>query len=262
MTAKPATSKAAGPLATDQPLYEELSSDHIIVTVARLQDRINDRFPNAGLARVCERLLGIAKQAKKRARWIARPVYWLRALISTIVLALLIVSAFSLRMFNTTFEQLGLAEFIQLLDSGLNDLLILGGGLFFVISIETRLKRRRALSAIHELRAVAHIIDMHQLTKDPERLYSKLRFTSEISPKMAMSQFELRRYLDYCSELLSLTGKVAALYVQEFDDGVALASASEVEELTTGLSRKIWQKIFILHTFDEQKRERVLHTGS
>ena len=28
----------------------------------------------------------------------------------------------------------------------------------------------RALKAIHELRSIAHIIDMHQLTKDPERI--------------------------------------------------------------------------------------------
>jgi len=66
-----------------------------------------------------------------------------------------------------------------------------------------------------------------------------------------MSRFELQRYLDYCSEMLSLVGKVAAIYAQSFDDGVALASANEVESLTTGLSRKIWQKIMVLNnSFD------------
>ena len=48
-----------------------------------------------------------------------------------------------------------------------------------------------------------------------------------------MTLFELSRYLDYCSEALSLTGKVAALYVQRFDDPVALQAVNEVEELTT-----------------------------
>ena len=61
-----------------------------------------------------------------------------------------------------------------------------------------------------------------------------------------MTLFELSRYLDYCSEALSLTGKVAALYVQPFDDPVALDAVSEVEQLTTGLSRKIWQKLTVL----------------
>ena len=60
------------------------------------------------------------------------------------------------------------------------------------------------------------------------------------------SPLDLGRYLDYCSELLSLCGKVAALYVQRFDDGVALAAVNEIEGLCTGLSRKIWQKIIVL----------------
>ena len=47
--------------------------------------------------------------------------------------------------------------------------------------------------------------------------------------------------------MLSLTGKIAALYVQDFEDGVVLAAVNEVEDLTTGLSRKIWQKLMILY---------------
>ena len=70
-----------------------------------------------------------------------------------------------------------------------------------------------------------------------------------------MTPFELGRYLDYCSEMLSLTAKLATLYVQHFDDAVAVASSNEIEQLTTGLSRKIWQKIMILRDtdFDEEK---------
>jgi hypothetical protein len=62
-----------------------------------------------------------------------------------------------------------------------------------------------------------------------------------------MSDFELSRYLDYCSEMLSLVGKIAALYVQRFDDPVVLAAVDEIEDLTTGISRKIWQKIMIIN---------------
>ena len=49
------------------------------------------------------------------------------------------------------------------------------------------------------------------------------------------------------SEMLSLLGKIAALYVQWFDDPAALAAVNEIENLTTGLSRKIWQKLMFLH---------------
>ena len=138
-----------------------------------------------------------------------------------------------------------------MLEAGLNDVILIGALFFFLITLEIRIKRRRALRAIHELRAIAHIIDMHQLNKDPERVASKMYFTTQKSPKIDLNRFLLGRYLDYCSEMLSLTGKLAALYVQDFDDSVALASVNEVESLSTGLSRKIWQKIMILHTPEE-----------
>lgn len=50
--------------------------------------------------------------------------------------------------------------------------------------------------------------------------------------------------------MLSLIGKVAALYAQDFDDQVALAAVNEIETLATGLSRKIWQKIMIIHQLE------------
>ena len=74
---------------------------------------------------------------------------------------------------------------------------------------------------------------------------------------MEMTRFELHRYLDYCSEMLALLGKIAAVYVQEYDDGVALASEAEIETLTTGLSSKIWRKIGILSVVENQMVETV-----
>ncbi len=87
---------------------------------------------------------------------------------------------------------------------------------------------------------------MHQLTKDPERVLVRTKDTPS-SPKQELTSGELTRYLDYCSEMLSLIGKLAALYVQQFDDPVALAAVNDVEQLTNGLSRKIWQKISIVN---------------
>jgi hypothetical protein len=62
-----------------------------------------------------------------------------------------------------------------------------------------------------------------------------------------MGEFELMRYLDYCSEMLALTGKLAALYMQDMRDPVIIEAVNEIEDLTTSLSRKIWQKIMILN---------------
>ena len=145
-----------------------------------------------------------------------------------------------------------LAEFIQMLEAGLNDIVLIGAAIFFLITVEARLKRSRALATIHELRAVAHVIDMHQLTKDPERVLHRGELTAS-TPRMDVTSFELSRYLDYCSEMLSLTGKIGAIYIQNFEDPVVLDSVSEVEMLTTGLSRKIWQKLMILHTLESRR---------
>ncbi len=55
----------------------------------------------------------------------------------------------------------------------------------------------------------------------------------------------MTHYLQYCSDLLALISKIAALYVQKFNDPVTMSAVNDVEDLTNGLSRKIWQKIMI-----------------
>jgi hypothetical protein len=47
---------------------------------------------------------------------------------------------------------------------------------------------------------------------------------------------------------LSITSKLAALYVQSLKDPVVLESVNGIQALTIGLSGKIWQKIVILDT--------------
>jgi hypothetical protein len=103
---------------------------------------------------------------------------------------------------------------------------------------------------VHRLRALAHVVDMHQLTKDPTVLLGSHKTAS--SPERTMTQFELTRYLDYCAEMLSLIGKLAALYGERMRDGVAIDAVNDIENLITGLGRKIWQKITIIGALDEQ----------
>ena len=140
------------------------------------------------------------------------------------------------------------SNFIQASESLLGDVVFLGAAIAFLLTLETRRKRGRALDAINELRALAHIIDMHQLTKDPEMVLGHHAPTAA-APARNMTAFELNRYLDYCSEMLALVSKIAALYVQSFPDSAALAAVDEIESLTTGLSQKIWQKLVILDRY-------------
>jgi hypothetical protein len=228
-------------------MYRSLDPEKIIDTIGTLSRRIEERFPGAGLCKVCQELLTIAGESQKRSAWIARPQRSLRfitgALVTIIIGALLLVLA------NASWPRGGfdLVVLVQVSEAGLNVFLLLSAAILFLVTAETRVKRRRALKAIHELRALAHVVDMHQLTKDPERLLTR-RTETPSSPRHNLSPAELGRYLDYCSEMLSLIGKLAALYVQKFDDPVALAAVNEVEDLTTGLSRKIWQKIMIINS--------------
>jgi hypothetical protein len=137
------------------------------------------------------------------------------------------------------------SDLFQGLEAAVNNAVFLGIAVFFLLGWETRHKRKRALAAMHVLRSMAHIIDMHQLTKDPAWMLGSGANTRS-SPQRTMTAFELTRYLDYCSELLAVISKVAALYVQRFHDPATLAGVDDIEGLTSGLSRKIWQKIVIL----------------
>ncbi|MDB4766811.1 hypothetical protein OAG71_03890 [bacterium] len=241
--------------------YSTLKHEHIVQTINRLEGRIGERFPESGLVKVCGQLGVVADRMVERADWISRPILWLRLLAWGFCLAVVLLTLYMLLAIGVTSEDLNIADaegnrftaVVTFTEAAINDVLLIGAAVFFIFTIEKRYKRSRALKALHELRSIAHIIDMHQLTKDPHRIIAKPLFTGEgLSPKLNMTAFQLRRYLDYCSEMLSLTGKIAAVYVQQFDDAVAMASASELEALTGALSNKVWQKILILESYDPQ----------
>ena len=224
----------------------DLDADKIVETVAALGRRIDERFPGSGLGEVCASLWRIARQAKERSEQIQRPIVLLRVGVMALLALIgagLVATVLSLELPR---HGLDLADFIQVLEAGINDVVLIGAAVFFLVTVEGRVKRRRGLDALHELRSIAHVIDMHQLTKDPERAVSKPDRTAA-SPEGAMPPEQLGRYLDYCSEMLSLTGKVAAVYIRDFQDPVVLSAVNEIEDLTTGLSRKIWQKLMVLH---------------
>ena len=116
---------------------------------------------------------------------------------------------------------------------------------FFLYALPNRIERSHLLAQLHRVRSLAHIVDMHQLTKDPERLRPDFNATHE-SVDPALTRDDMEHYLDYCSEMLSLLGKIAALCAEESQDAVVLDTVSTIETLTTGMSRKIWQKISLL----------------
>ncbi len=229
--------------------YRTLDAGEILVTLERLGQRIEERFPGSGLGRVSRDLLGLARDCAREAEVLSRPNWPVRLAVIGLTVLLIVGVVVALvraaRLLGVQNDGFGLGEFFQVLESLINEVVFLGIAVFFLGSIEARLKRRTALRYLHQLRSIAHVVDMHQLTKDPDHLLVAHADTAS-SPRRMLTRPELGRYLDYCSELLSVTGKLAALFVQGFSDGLVLQSVNEIEDLTNGLSRKIWQKITLL----------------
>jgi hypothetical protein len=221
-------------------MYETLSPKSIIKTIEVLERRVTERFPNSGLAGVCTELASMARETSDNVAVIARPNIFMRLLVGCVLglgiacLVWLVAAALDLK------TSLELTNVMQGADSALSILILFGGAAFFLSTLEGRWRRDRALKELHQFRSIVHIIDMHQLTKDPSA-FGAPRTTS--SPDRDMTVPQLLRYLGYCSELLSLAAKVAALYGDKLRDPVVIDSVSDIERLTTDLSSKIWQKI-------------------
>jgi len=240
------------------PAFEKLDADRILATSERLERRIAERFPEAGLGRVCGQLVELASHAKETTLWIRRPNTGLRLLsigvIGTIVVASAVVIVASVR---STVGPRDLGDVVQTFEAAMNGLLLLGAAIWFFVSIETRFKRGRVLKALHALRTLAHLIDVHQLTKDPDMLATEALPTAA-SPERTLAPWQLGRYLDYCTEMLSLAGKIAALYSDGFEDPEAVDAVTDLEALTNALQHKIWQKIVLLESRTNGARASVL----
>jgi hypothetical protein len=220
--------------------YKSLNADRVIETIDLLSLRINARFPDSGLYKVSLALAATARECAGEAARLQAANLPIRLGVGAILA--MGAAAFAIIAAGIHFEAVEweAASLIQVLEPAMNLAVLVGIGVVSLSRLETRYKRARALDYLHELRAIAHVIDMHQLTKDPYRY--DLPDTPH-SPQARIEGALLERYLDYCSELLSLTAKIAALFAQTSRDGEVAAAASDVEQLASGLGRQIWQKI-------------------
>jgi hypothetical protein len=234
--------------------YRALDASAIIATCTRLSGRIDERFHGSGLSKVAQELLAVARDTTETIEHIRRPRWWIRFVVALVLMSILAIAAALAMSASAPASRMELFALLQLIESGVNDVIFLGVAIFFLSSLETRLKRRAALRALHQLRSLAHVIDMHQLTKDPDQLLSPNAATAS-SPQRSLNRFGLGRYLDYCSEMLAIISKLAALYVQDLDDPQVMGAVNDIQGLTTGLSSKIWQKIMIINNIHGRDEE-------
>ncbi|MBI1358935.1 MAG: hypothetical protein GC155_01490 [Alphaproteobacteria bacterium] len=225
--------------------YRTLNADQIETTLVSLQARIEERFPERGISRLCAELVTLSQQERRRCNQTRRPNFLLRAAVGAVVgagvagIAWLIFRIATMNLAGDAFSAL------QGLDSLVNLFVLAGAAVWFLLNLESRMRREAVLRDLHELRSIAHVVDMHQISKDPPALEEGYLARGE-APGEVMSDAHLLRYLDYCSDMLALTGKLAALYMQDVQDPVIIQTVNEIENLTGNLSRKIWQKVMVL----------------
>jgi hypothetical protein len=227
---------------------DRLDAPTVIATIDQLGGRIRARFADRGLPKAAAELrsaatevteLGVHLRGRLRVlRWTARAASVLVALGMALVL---VVAARDADLSGSVRS----VDWVALVESTIQTLVFGGLTLLFLNALPDRLERRHLLRRLHRLRSLAHVIDMHQLTKDPERLRSDFEPT-DATVAVDLTRAEMQHYLGYCSELLALVGKVAALCAEDSQDGLILETVSDIENLTNGMSRKIWQKISLL----------------
>jgi hypothetical protein len=168
-------------------MYRRLQAAPMLETITRLRHLIDDRFPGSGLSKLAAELEVVGREAMNQAEWIGRPHVPLRIGIGLLALPIVLTAALAIASLPVHSRLESLAEFLQALESGINDVVSIGIAIFFLV-----------------------------------------------------------RYLDYCGAMLCLIGKVAAWYVERFDDALVLGAVDDIESLTNEFSRKIWQKISIV----------------
>jgi hypothetical protein len=228
--------------------YKTLNAEKVIATIDKLALRVAERFPESGLREVAKELAETARRCAAESERLRQPIIPIRITVYSIwvagAAAFLWIAA-TLHYDAVEFEA---ASLVQVLEPAMNLAVLMGLGVLTLGRLEEHWKRRKALDYLHELRSIAHVVDMHQLTKDP---YHSVLPRTASSPTVVITGPLLERYLDYCSEMLSLTGKLAALFSQSCRDPEVSAGASDVEQHCTAMSRKIWQKIMAFSRYEQ-----------
>ncbi|HRW17706.1 MAG TPA: hypothetical protein P5181_02555 [Dermatophilaceae bacterium] len=231
--------------------YDHLNVGHVLRTIERLQARIAETFPRRHLADVAGTVHSVISRMVTDAER-QRPVRLALRIVSRVVIVVLVALSI-LTIVLAIRDAAGNAssrpafEWLPILESGINDVVFAGIAIWFLISLEGRWHRHRLLATLHRLRSLAHVVDMHQMSKDATQLLPPADGPEHHYPVLTAAEFG--RYLDFCSELLSLIGKGAALCAESSTDAVVLDTVSEIETLTTGISRKVWQKITLLQRY-------------
>jgi hypothetical protein len=255
-------SPAAGGFVSEVQMQrlKRLQGTSLVDAAIELSQRISVEFPARGIAKEAQELSRDAQSFVQEAESLSRKGVTFYAIWLLVILGLGswlgTTSLMLLRIWNLIQqkqESLDLFQSMQGIDSGIHIAVSAALAIYFVATLERRRKRRMAFNGLNSLLNFAHVIDSHQTDKDPTAFASG-RPRAGVTTKIPLDPPELLRYLDYCSEMLSLVRRFAALYGQESGDTVIAESVDNIADLTSSLSSKIWQKITILNNYMIHKK--------
>src|ERR687895_617543 len=117
-------------------MYRSLDSEKIIGTIERLCTRIDERFPNSGLGRVCKELLTIARESQQRSAWIAKPQKSLRIVVGVLIGLIVIVLVLVLANSTLPSNRFDFVVLLQISEAGINVFILVGAAILFLITSE------------------------------------------------------------------------------------------------------------------------------
>ncbi len=231
-----------------QSLPTGISAEMLSETATSIHRRIVERFPQANLrnlaASVAIKVENVADAAKRdfAPRWFITLVLFL------LVTAVLSAAGWGLYRMGLHFGSPDWTELVQSADAALQMILVIGVAVWSLLSLGHKLQRSRQLAYLESLREFIHLLDLHQLEKDPDRLSRRPDENTSSSPKMehVSTAFLMGRYLDYVSELLAVVATMAAYYAANARDEVVLGVVREIGASASQHRLHIGQKAAIL----------------
>ncbi len=207
----------------------------IVETAKNLARSVGERLPGSTLAGLAGELAAIAHATDERARQARRPIYAVR-LGSLIAIGAGVVGLWYLaKHIQTRWEFGTITDVFEAADAGFNLVVLLAGALWFCITIEARIKRRKALDFLGELREFIHVIDVTQLYYTPD-LYGT-------DPASGHSSLNLDyTYLLFCTQMLAVISNLAPLYTRGAAGDSILRTVSEIEVLADSITAKLHSK--------------------
>ena len=227
--------RITSPTAAKHGANHRLDPFRIVETAENLAREVGERLPGSNLSGLAVVLVQIAHSTDEQARLARKPIYSVRAgsllaiVASTLLFGIIIFHVHARWEFST------ITEVVEATDAGFNLLAILVGALWFFASFEARIKRKRVLKSIEELREFIHVIDVTQLYYTPD-LYRPDGEAAHSTRKFDHT------YLLFCTQMLAVIGNLAPLYTRGAAGDSVLRAVSDVELLANAITVKLQSK--------------------